>query len=176
MGQLTCLGPHHRTSWTLTASVLRMAVVGGTQRMGKPTTSTITASAGPGGGFAVDGGRDRHLEERARMLGFGNLRTYLQARCDTGSSVPGWPASFVVRIRSSCVVADRGWPCSACRIRRGLAGAKRSVRRYARRASSSRTGWAMPSSCTSPSSTKVTPWGGARWTTGSLTRTRLALA
>jgi hypothetical protein len=30
MGQLTCLGPHHRTSRTLTASVLRMAIAGGT--------------------------------------------------------------------------------------------------------------------------------------------------
>jgi len=39
------------------------------------------------GGFAVDGGRDRHLEERARVLRFGNLRAYLQARCDTGSSI-----------------------------------------------------------------------------------------
>jgi hypothetical protein len=84
--------------------------------------------------------------------------------------------ALVVRIISSCVVAGRGWPCSACRIRRGLAETKRSVRRYARRASSSCTGWAMPSSGTSPSSTKVTPRGGARWTTGSLTRTRLALA
>jgi hypothetical protein len=49
------------------------------------------------------------------------------------------------------------------------------VRRYARRASSSRTGWAMPGSCTCPSSTKVTPWG-AFSATRSLTRTRLALA
>jgi hypothetical protein len=47
--------------------------------------------------------------------------------------------------------------------------------RYARRASSSRTGWAMPCSCTCSSSTKVTPWG-ARSATRSLTRTRLALA
>jgi len=59
----------------------------------------------------------------------------------------------------------------ACRIRRGLAETKRSGRRYARRASSSRTGWGMPSSCTCPSSTKVTPWGGARSTTLWLTST-----
>jgi hypothetical protein len=40
------------------------------------------------GGFAVDGGRDRRLEERARVLGFDDLRGYLQARCDAGHSVP----------------------------------------------------------------------------------------
>jgi hypothetical protein len=40
------------------------------------------------GGFAVDGGRDRRLQERASVLGFGDLRGYLQARCDTGSSIP----------------------------------------------------------------------------------------
>jgi hypothetical protein len=36
----------------------------------------------------VDGGRNRRLEEHARVLGFGNLCTYLQARCDAGSSIP----------------------------------------------------------------------------------------
>jgi hypothetical protein len=36
----------------------------------------------------VDGGRDRHLEERARVLGFEDLRGYLQARCDDGYSIP----------------------------------------------------------------------------------------
>jgi hypothetical protein len=47
---------------------------------------------------------------------------------------------------------------------------------YTRRASSSRTGRANPSSRSSPSSTKVTPGGGARSATRSLTRTRPALA
>jgi hypothetical protein len=41
-----------------------------------------------GGGFVVDGRRDRLLDERARVLGFEDLRGYLQARCDTGSSIP----------------------------------------------------------------------------------------
>jgi Type II/IV secretion system protein len=41
-----------------------------------------------GGGFVVDGGRDRRMTERARVLGFGSLRGYLQARCDTGHSIP----------------------------------------------------------------------------------------
>jgi hypothetical protein len=36
----------------------------------------------------VDGGRDRRLEERAGALGFDDLREYLQARCDTGHSIP----------------------------------------------------------------------------------------
>jgi hypothetical protein len=40
------------------------------------------------GGFAVDDRRTRQLERRARRLGFANLRGFLQARCDTGVSVP----------------------------------------------------------------------------------------
>ncbi len=37
----------------------------------------------------VDDGRVRRLEGQARRLGFPDLRGYLQARCDTGHSVPG---------------------------------------------------------------------------------------
>ncbi len=37
----------------------------------------------------VDDGRIRRLERRARHLGFADLRSYLQTRCDTGHSVPG---------------------------------------------------------------------------------------
>jgi hypothetical protein len=40
------------------------------------------------GGFRVDGGRDRRLHERARVLGFEDLHGYLQARSDAGASVP----------------------------------------------------------------------------------------
>jgi AraC-like DNA-binding protein len=40
------------------------------------------------GGFRVDGGRDRRLEERAGALGFDELGAYLQATCDAGHSVP----------------------------------------------------------------------------------------
>jgi AraC-like DNA-binding protein len=36
----------------------------------------------------VDSGRDRRLQERARWYGFEDLRGYLQARCDTGASIP----------------------------------------------------------------------------------------
>ena len=48
------------------------------------------------GGFGVDGGRDWRLEERAGTLGFGDLRGYLQARCDAGASVPGIAAELGV--------------------------------------------------------------------------------
>jgi AraC-like DNA-binding protein len=41
------------------------------------------------GGFVVDDGRVRRLEQQARRLGFDDLRGYLQARCDAGHSVPG---------------------------------------------------------------------------------------
>jgi AraC-like DNA-binding protein len=37
----------------------------------------------------VDDGRIRRLQRRAGQLGFADLRGYLQARCDTGHSVPG---------------------------------------------------------------------------------------
>jgi AraC-like DNA-binding protein len=36
----------------------------------------------------VDDGRVRRLEQHARQLGFPELRDYLQARCDSGHSVP----------------------------------------------------------------------------------------
>ena len=41
------------------------------------------------GGFVVDDdGRVRRLEQHAHRLGFHDLRSYLQARCDTGHSLP----------------------------------------------------------------------------------------
>jgi len=49
------------------------------------------------GGFAVDGGRDRHLQERAGALGFDDLRAYLQARCDAGHSIPRIAAELGIR-------------------------------------------------------------------------------
>jgi hypothetical protein len=38
--------------------------------------------------FVVDGGRSRRLGDRARALGFADIQSYLQARCDAGWSVP----------------------------------------------------------------------------------------
>jgi hypothetical protein len=49
------------------------------------------------GGFVVDGGRDRRLEDRARGHGFEDLSGYLQARCDAGSSIPRIAAELGVR-------------------------------------------------------------------------------
>jgi hypothetical protein len=49
------------------------------------------------GGYAVDGGRDRRLDERARVLGFEGLRAYPQARCDAGASIPRIAAELGVR-------------------------------------------------------------------------------
>jgi hypothetical protein len=39
-------------------------------------------------GFAVIDGQQRRLYQRARQLGFPDLRSYLQDRCDAGHSVP----------------------------------------------------------------------------------------
>jgi hypothetical protein len=76
-----------------------------------------------GGGFVVDGGRDRRLEERARVLGFGDLRGYLQARCDSGHSVP--------RIASELGVRD--WQVEAALARLQVRLAPRSQRLAAQR-------------------------------------------
>jgi hypothetical protein len=70
------------------------------------------------GGFVVDGGRDRRLEERARVLGFGDLRGYLQARCDTGDSVP----------RIAIELGVGGWQVQAALARSGVRLAPRRER------------------------------------------------
>ena len=41
------------------------------------------------GGFRVGDGHGRRLERHARRLGFHDPRSLLQARCDTGHSIPG---------------------------------------------------------------------------------------
>jgi hypothetical protein len=70
------------------------------------------------GGFVVDDGRDRHLQERAGALGFEDLRGYLQARCDAGDSVP--------RIATELGVRD--WQVSAALVRLGVRLAPRRER------------------------------------------------
>jgi hypothetical protein len=40
------------------------------------------------GGFVVDDGRDRRLHEQVAALGWDDLGSYLQTRCDAGASVP----------------------------------------------------------------------------------------
>ena len=75
------------------------------------------------GGFRVDGSRDRRLGERARVLGFGGLREYLQARCDTGSSVP--------RMASELEVSD--WQVQTALTQSGVRLAPRPQRLAAQR-------------------------------------------
>jgi hypothetical protein len=74
-------------------------------------------------GFVVDRGRDRRLEERARVLGFESLRAYLQARCDAGHSIPG--------IATELGVGD--WQVQAALARSGVRLAPRSQRLAAQR-------------------------------------------
>jgi hypothetical protein len=71
----------------------------------------------------VDGGRDRRLEERARVLGFDDLRAYLQARCDAGASIP--------RIAVELGVSD--WQVQAALARSGVRLAPRPQRLAAQR-------------------------------------------
>ncbi len=71
----------------------------------------------------MDGGRDRRLDERARVLGFESLRGYLQARCDAGASVPGIAAELGVR----------DWQVQAALARLGVRLAPRSQRLAAQR-------------------------------------------
>jgi hypothetical protein len=69
-----------------------MAVAGGTgNAWANPQPAATPRRLLLAGGFVVDGGRDRHLDERARVLGFEDLRGYLQARCDAGHSIPRSP-------------------------------------------------------------------------------------
>ena len=66
----------------------------------------------------VDGGRDRHLEERAGALGFDDLGAYLQARCAAGHSVP--------RVAAELGVGD--WQVQAALARSGVRLAARPRR------------------------------------------------
>jgi hypothetical protein len=40
------------------------------------------------GGFTIDGGQQRHLDQQARRLGFADLRACLHALLDDGWSIP----------------------------------------------------------------------------------------
>jgi predicted Zn-dependent protease len=71
----------------------------------------------------VDGGRDRHLKDRAGALGFDELGAYLQARCDAGHSIP--------RIATELGVRD--WQVEAALARSGVRLAPRPQRLAAQR-------------------------------------------
>jgi hypothetical protein len=68
---------------------IRVALSGGTgNAWANPQPAETPRRLALAGGFVVDGGRDRRLQERASVLGFGDLRGYLQDRCDAGFSIP----------------------------------------------------------------------------------------
>src|SRR6266508_6779523 len=74
---------------------LALAIPGGTgNAWASPQAAETTRRLVFEGGFVVDGGRDRRLQERTISLGFDDLRGYLRARCDAGTSR----------------IADQGWP------------------------------------------------------------------
>jgi hypothetical protein len=75
------------------------------------------------GGFAVDNGRDRHLEARVGALGFDDLGAYLQVRCDACHSVP--------RIAAELGVGD--WQVQAALARRAVQLPPRAQRLAAQR-------------------------------------------
>ena len=67
---------------------LPIAVPGGTgNAWANPQAAETPRRLVLSGGFAVDGGRDRRLQERSTALGFKDPCRYLQARCDAGHSV-----------------------------------------------------------------------------------------
>jgi hypothetical protein len=91
-----CSADHHANA--LVGASLPVVVPGGTgNAWANPQPAETPRRLLLGCGFAVDGGRERRLEERARVMGFGSLRGYLQARCDTGYSVPRIAAELGVR-------------------------------------------------------------------------------
>jgi hypothetical protein len=101
-----------------------MAVAGGTgNAWASPQAAETPRRLVLGGGFGVDGGHHRHLEERAHALGFEDLRGYLQARCDDGASVPG--------IATELGVCD--WQVQAALARQGVRLAPRPQRLAAQR-------------------------------------------
>jgi hypothetical protein len=90
--------PQPSRAKTLVGAGLPVVVPGGTgNAWANPQAAQTPRRLVLAGGFVVDGGRDRRLEERARVLGFKDLRGYLQARCDAGASVPAIAAELGVR-------------------------------------------------------------------------------
>jgi len=75
------------------------------------------------GGFVVDDGRDRRLQERAGALGLDDLGAYLQARCDAGHSVP--------QLAADLGLSD--WQVQAALARSGVRLAPRPQRLAAQR-------------------------------------------
>jgi hypothetical protein len=103
----------------MVAAGVAIAVSGGTgNAWATPRPAEIGRRLVLEGGFVVDGGRDWHLKERARELGFEDLGAYLQARRDGGHSVP--------QIAAELVVGD--WQVQAALARSGVRLAPRPQR------------------------------------------------
>jgi hypothetical protein len=103
---------------------VRLAVGGGTgNAWANPQPAQTPRRLVLSGGFRVDGCRDRRLKEYADALGFDDLRAYLQARCDTGHSVP--------RIAGELGVSD--WQVQAALSRLAVPLAHRRQRLAAQR-------------------------------------------
>jgi hypothetical protein len=85
--------PEDRGANALVSATLPVVVPGGNPNAWE-TPPPAGSRTTPGrrlvvdGGFRVDGGRYRQLEQRASDLGFADLRTCLQALCDAGDSLP----------------------------------------------------------------------------------------
>jgi hypothetical protein len=108
----------------MVAAGVAIAVSGGTANAwATPQAAQTSRRLVLEGGFAVDGGRDRRLEERAGALGFDDLGAYLQARCDAGYSVPQLAADLGVR----------DWQVQAVLARLGVRLAPRPQRLAAQR-------------------------------------------
>jgi hypothetical protein len=113
-----------RCAKALVNHYLPIAVPGGTANAwATPQAAQTSRRLVLEGGFAVDGGRDRRLEERAGALGFDDLGAYLQARCDAGYSVPQLAADLGVR----------DWQVQAVLARLGVRLAPRPQRLAAQR-------------------------------------------
>jgi hypothetical protein len=81
--------PGDRGAKALVTASLPVVVPGGTDSAwANPQAAETPRWLVLEGGFAVAARRDRRLQEPASALGFGDLRGYLQDRCDAGSSIP----------------------------------------------------------------------------------------
>jgi hypothetical protein len=131
-----------RDAKALVIASLPIVVRGGTgNAWANPQAAETTRRLVLAGGFAVDGGRDRHLEARVGALGFDDFRAYLQVRCDAGHSVP--------RIAAELGVGD--WQVQAALARLAVRLAPRRQRLAAQRRRYPRSGsppawprWASP--------------------------------
>ena len=110
-----------------------MEVVGGTgNAWANPQPAETPRRLILEGGFVVDGGRDRRLQERARVFGFEDLRAYLQARCDTDRSIP--------RIATELGVSDWQVQTALARFRVRLAPRPQRLAQQRRRYTEQRIG------------------------------------